>query len=59
MIGLLVFLILVGVALYLVAQIPMDPAIHNIIRIVVILCVILYLIQAFGLLDMPLPRFHR
>ncbi len=59
MIALLVFLVLVGVGLYLVQQIPMDPAILNIIRIVVILCVILYLIQAFGLLDMPLPRFHR
>ncbi len=59
MIALLVFLILVGVGLYLVQQIPMDPAILNIIRIVVILCVILYLISAFGLLDMPLPRLHR
>ncbi len=59
MIGLLVFLILVGVGLVLIRQIPMDPAIGNIIRIVVILCVILYLIQAFGLLDMPIPRLRR
>ncbi len=59
MIALLIFLILIGVGLYLVGQIPMDPAIHNIIRLVVLLCVILWVIQAFGLLDMPLPRFHR
>ncbi len=59
MIALLVFLILVGIGLYLIAQIPMDPAIHNIIRVVVLLCVILYLLNAFGVLDMPLPRVHR
>ncbi len=56
MIGLLVLLILVGVGLYLVEQIPMDGSIKIIIRVVVILCVVLYLVQAFGLLDMPVPR---
>jgi hypothetical protein len=56
MIGLLVFLILVGVGLYLIEQIPMDPALRTIIRVVVILCVVLYLISAFGLLDIPIPR---
>ncbi len=56
MISLLVLLILVGVGLYFIGQIPMDPAILNIIRVVAILCVVLYLIRAFGLLDVPLPR---
>lgn len=56
MIGLLVVLLLVGVGLYLLQQVPMDPAILNIIRIVVILCVVLYVIQVFGLLDVPIPR---
>ena len=59
MVGLIVLLILVGVGLYLVGQIPMDPAIVNIIRVVVILCVVLYVVQAFGLLDVPLPRLKR
>lgn len=59
MLGLLVLLILVGVGLYLIEQIPMDPAIRSIIRIVVILCVVLYLIQIFGLLDLPIPRLRR
>lgn len=59
MIALVVFLILVGVGLYFVHLIPMDPAILNIIRVVVILCVILYVLSAFGLLDYPLPRLHR
>ncbi len=58
MIGLLVLLILVGVGLYLVEQIPMDGSIKIIIRVVVILCVVLYLVQAFGLLDMPIPRLR-
>ena len=59
MIGLIVLLILVGVGLYLVEQIPMDASIKTIIRVVVILCVVLYILQAFGLLDMPLPRLGR
>ena len=59
MIGLLVVLILVGVGLYLIEQIPMDPAIRTVIRVVVILCVILWLVQVFGLLDVPVPRLHR
>jgi hypothetical protein len=61
MIGLIVFLILVGVGLYLIEQIPMDPALRTIIRVVVILCVVLYLVSAFGLLDIPIPRLggHR
>lgn len=59
MIGLLLVLVLVGVGLYLIEQIPMDGAIRTIIRVVVILCVVLYLISAFGLVDIPLPRVHR
>ncbi len=58
MIGLLVVLILVGVGLYLIEQIPMDPAIRTVIRVVVLLCVVLWLVQVFGLLDVPVPRLH-
>ena len=56
MIGLLLVLVLVGVGLYLIEQIPMDGAIRTIIRVVVILAVVLYVISAFGLVDIPLPR---
>ncbi len=59
MIGVIVVLILVGVGLYLVEQITMDASIKTIIRVVVILCVILWLIQVFGLLDVPIPRLRR
>lgn len=56
MISLLVLLILVGVLLYVVGLIPMDPAILNIIRVVTILCVVFYLLRVFGIVDLPLPR---
>lgn len=56
MIALLVLLILVGVGLYFIGQIPMDPAILNIIRVVAILCVVLYLLRVFGIFDVPIPR---
>ena len=59
MISLLVLLILVGVGLYLLTLIPMDPAILTIIRVVVILACVLYVLSAFGLLDVPLPKLHR
>lgn len=56
MISLLVLLILVGVGLYLIEQIPMDASIRVIIRVVVLLCVVLYVLSAFGLLGLPLPK---
>lgn len=50
-IQLVVVLVVVGVALYLVQTIPMDQTIKTIIRVVVILAVILWLLEAFGLLS--------
>ncbi len=51
LIQLLVVLIVVGVGLYLIQTIPMDATIRTIIRVVVILAVVLWLLQAFGLLS--------
>lgn len=60
MIGLLLALVLVGAILYVVEKhLPMDPAILTLIRIVVVIIVILWLIQVFGLLDIPVPKFNR
>lgn len=59
MTGLLVVLVLVGVGLYLLTLIPMDAAILTIIRVVVILACVLYVLSAFGVLDVPIPRVHR
>ncbi len=48
----LIVLILVGVALWAVnTYIPMDRKIKNILNVVVVILLVLWLLQAFGLLD--------
>lgn len=60
MISLLILLVVVGVCLYLIeTYIPMDPAIKTVIRVVVVLLLVLYLLQAFGVYDLALPRLRR
>jgi hypothetical protein len=57
MIAVLLVLVIVGVVLYLVeTYIPIAPPIKVIIRVVAILFVALWLLQVFGILDMPVPR---
>jgi hypothetical protein len=51
LVGLLVTLIIVGVVLWLVnTLIPMDPKIKTLVNVVVVIAVLLWLLQAFGLL---------
>ncbi|HZY73670.1 MAG TPA: Thivi_2564 family membrane protein [Edaphobacter sp.] len=50
LISIIVTLIVVGLLLYLIGLIPMDGTIKQIIRVVVILAVIVWLLQSFGLL---------
>ena len=51
LISLLVVLIIIGVVLYLINSIvPMDANIKTIINVLVLLVVVLWLLQAFGLL---------
>ena len=55
MIELLVLLVIVGVCLFLVEQyIPLSPPIKTVIRVVVVLLLVLYLLRAFGIVDVPL-----
>lgn len=50
-IELVVILIVVGVLLYLINQvIPMDGNIKKIINVVVVICVLLWLLEVFGLI---------
>jgi hypothetical protein len=57
MIGLLLTLIVVGVALYLIeTYVPMAAPIKTVIRVVVVLVLVLYLLRAFGVSDVPVPR---
>ena len=47
----LIVIIIVGVLLYLVTRfLPMDPVIKNILYFVVVLVLVLWLLQAFGIL---------
>jgi hypothetical protein len=52
MIGILVTLVIVGLLLWLVnTYIPMDGKIKSILNIVIVIAVILWLLQAFGILS--------
>lgn len=49
-VSLLIVLVLVGVGLYLVnSVIPMDPKIKTILNVVVVILVLLWLLEAFGI----------
>jgi len=62
LLGLLVFLCVVGVVLWVInTYVPMAPAIKNLINVVVVIIAILYVLQALGLLpflDRPLPQMR-
>ena len=59
LIGLVFVLVIVGVGLWLLnTYVPMAQPIKTIINVVVILCVFLWLIQAFGF-DMHVPLIRR
>jgi hypothetical protein len=63
LISLIVTLIVVGVLLWLVnSYIPMDAKIKNILNVVVVICVIVWLLSAFGVLghsgDIRVPQLH-
>jgi hypothetical protein len=52
MIHIIIVLIMIGVLLYLVnAVIPMDGKIKTIVNVIVVIAVILWLCEVFGLLD--------
>jgi len=61
LISLAVTLIVIGVLLWLVnTYIPMDGKIKNILNVVVVICVVVWLLFAFGILnhsgDIHVPR---
>ena len=63
LINLIVTLIVVGVLLWLVnAYIPMDGKIKKILNIVVVICVVVWLLYAFGILhhsgDITVPQLR-
>ena len=63
MISLVLTLIVVGVLLWLINNyIPMDGKIKRILNVVVVICVIIWLLYAFGVLgrtgDIPVPQLR-
>jgi len=63
LISLVVVLIVVGVLLWLVnSYIPMDAKIKNILNVVVVICVVVWLLSAFGVLghsgDIRVPQLR-
>jgi hypothetical protein len=57
LISIIVTLIVIGLLLYLIGLIPMDGTIKQIIRVVIIIAVIIWLLQSFGLLG-PIGHSH-
>lgn len=57
MIGILVFLIIVGIIIYLVnTVIPLPGWMKTVINAIAIIFVLLYLLNAFGLYSVNVPR---
>jgi hypothetical protein len=56
--SILVVVVVVGVALWGVSFIPMDAIIHNILRAVVVVILVVWLLQAFGLISASTLRLH-
>jgi hypothetical protein len=49
-ISIIVTLVVIGLLMYLIDLIPMDGTIKQIIRVIIIICVVVWLLQAFGLI---------
>lgn len=57
MIAVIFILAIVGLALHLLlTYVPMAAPIKTVIMVVVVLCVCLWLLQVFGVADIPVPR---
>lgn len=61
MLHLVIVLVVIGVLLWAINQyLPMDAKIKQILNIVVVICVVIFLLNAFGILsgfnDIPVPR---
>lgn len=61
MLSLVITLIVVGILLWLInAYLPMDAKIKQILNVVVVVCVVIWLMSAFGIFhrvhDVPVPQ---
>jgi hypothetical protein len=58
LISVIVALVVVGLVLYLIDIIPMDGTIKQIIRLIIIIAVIIWLLQVFGVIGSVGGLFH-
>jgi len=58
LIHIIVYLIIVGLVVYVIDLIPMDGTIKNIIRAVIVVAVVIWLLQQFGLIGPVNGLFH-
>jgi hypothetical protein len=58
LISVIVALVVVGLVLYLIDIIPMDGTIKQIIRLIIIIAVIIWLLQVFGIIGSVGGLFH-
>jgi hypothetical protein len=58
LIGIIVTLVVIGLVLYLIDLIPMDGAIKQIIRLIVIIFVVIWLLRVFKLMPWLNNVFH-
>lgn len=58
LVGLIFFIVVIALILYLVQLLPLDARLMNIIRIVVILVAVVYLLEAIGLFSGPIFRYR-
>jgi hypothetical protein len=58
LIGIIVTLVVIGLVLYLIDLIPMDGAIKQIIRLIVIIFVVIWLLRVFNLMPWLNNVFH-
>lgn len=57
MIGLIITLAFCGLIVYLiVTYIPLPPIFRTVILVIAAICLILFLMSAFGIMDVPVPR---
>jgi hypothetical protein len=59
MITVLIVLVVVGVCLYLVENyVPMSPPIKTVLRVLVVLILVVWLLQVFGITNLPAVRLR-
>lgn len=57
MVTFIIGLVVIGVVLWLVeSYVPMSPPLKTILRVVVVLCLCVWLLNLFGIIDLPMPK---